>query len=592
MPRGRRSKPAGAVEDEQRPVRDPIGVSLHVGLNTVDPAVYSGWDGRLVACENDARAMELLARRQGFETTTLLSRAATHDAVVGGIEAAADRLWAGDTFLWTLSGHGTQLPDYNGDEAGVKDGDLSDESFCLYDGEIIDDELFSLWRGFRKGVRVVFVADTCHSGGGIRKVPTFSGGLDVESIDAGRTLPIALRLAADRARLEMAGPVRRSRQMPASVRAQVILEHEPELVDYARKFKHVNEAILSSPLTSDLDASVLQIGGCQENETASDGDEYGAFTAALLRVWGDGQFQGDYEAFYNAIRTDMRGEGQTPLLRTWPENDRTIRRQRPLAIWGPSRPARRAAPAVAPTEGEENDVAAPRAKRKRGPAASKVDDATIEAFGAFLAEEGVDLGGVFGPSEFLSLGGSHSAPGAAGFNKNGAPARDLVEERAPDDQAPRPAPATPERADLDQQRLPQPGLQRRGRRRAELGPHALQRLRHHLLRRQAGPGRCGARGDGGPGSLRRRTRALQRLHPRRHPRPQGALGQPHQAGRAAAARQAGRARGRVTKAGRAAPRPPARHTAAPRSPRASVQPVEVASVRAKLRSGLRHPRRR
>ena len=96
----------------------------------------------------------------------------------------------------------------------MKDGDLFDESFCLYDGQIIDDELFSLWRSFRKGVRVVFVADTCHSGGGIRRMPMLGGGLDVESIDAGRTLPIAMRLAADRARLELAGPVRRSRRMP------------------------------------------------------------------------------------------------------------------------------------------------------------------------------------------------------------------------------------------------------------------------------------------------------------------------------------------------------------------------------------------
>jgi hypothetical protein len=430
VPRGRRSQPAGTVEEEQRPVRDPIGLSLHVGLNTVDPGVYSGWDGRLVACENDARAMELLARRQGFEATTLLTRAATHDAVVGAIKAAADRLWAGDTFLWTLSGHGTQLPDYNGDEAAVKSGDLMDESFCLYDGEIIDDELFSLWRSFRKGVRIAFVADTCHSGGALRKAPTFAAGLDLESIDAGRTLPIALRLAADRARQEMLPPAVRSRRMPDSVRNKVILDHEQELVDYAKKFQHVNEAILSSPLTSDLEASLLQVGGCLENQTAADGDEYGAFTAALLRVWREGQFPGDWRAFHTAIAKDMEFDSQTPVLRTWPKDDRTMLRQRPLAIWGPSRSARRAATEVALTEGNENDVA-PRGPRKRGPAASKLDDATIEAFGAFLTGEGVELGGVFEPSEFLCLGSSHEAPGAVGFNKNGPPARDLWKNALP-----------------------------------------------------------------------------------------------------------------------------------------------------------------
>lgn len=431
VPRGRRSTPAGTVEEEERPVRDPIGLSLHVGLNTVDPAVYSGWDGRLLACENDARAMELLARRQGFEATTLLTRAATHDAVVKAIKAAADGLWAGDTFLWTLSGHGTQLPDYNGDEAAVSGGDTFDESFCLYDGQIIDDELFSLWRGFRKGVRIVFVADTCHSGGGIRRMPMPGGGLDVESIDAGRTLPIALRLAADRARLEAAGTARRSRAMPLSVRTKVILEHEQELVDYARQFAHVNEAILSSPLTSDLDARLLQLGGCLENQEAADGDEYGAFTAALLRVWDDGRFRGDYPAFHKALAREMQFEGQAPVLRTWPKDDPVSLRQRPLAIWGPSRPARRATPELAPTEGGENDVAAPSARRRRGAAASKLDDATVEAFAAFLAGEGVDLGGVFEPREFLCLGSSHEAPGAAGFNKNSPPAPDLWKNALP-----------------------------------------------------------------------------------------------------------------------------------------------------------------
>ena len=416
VPRGRRSTPAGAVEEEQRPVRDPIGRLAARRPQHRRPGRLLGLGRPAVACENDARAMELLARRQGFEATTLLSRAATHDAVVGGIKAAADRLWAGDTFLWTISGHGTYMQDYNGDEAAAKAGDLFDESLCLYDGQIIDDELFSLWRSFRKGVRVVLVADTCHSGGAIRRMPTLGGGLDVESIDAGRTLPIAMRLAADRARMDLAGPVPRTRRMPDAVRTRVALEHEQELADYAKRFKHVNEATLSSPLTSDLEAVVLQLSACTETQEASDGDEYGAFTAALLRVWNEGQFRGDYRAFHKAILTDMQAEAPDAC---YPD----------LAEGRPDDPA--AAPAgdlgavafgaacraqLAPTEGGENDVR-PAGKRKRGAAASKVAEATIEAFGAFLAEEGVDLGGVFKPSEFLCLGSSHEASGAAGSTR-------------------------------------------------------------------------------------------------------------------------------------------------------------------------------
>jgi hypothetical protein len=33
------------------------GISVHVGLNKVDPKQYEGWDGQLNACEADAKDM-------------------------------------------------------------------------------------------------------------------------------------------------------------------------------------------------------------------------------------------------------------------------------------------------------------------------------------------------------------------------------------------------------------------------------------------------------------------------------------------------------------------------------------------------------
>lgn len=38
------------------------GISLHTGLNVVDPAHYDGWSGPLNACEADAYAMETICR--------------------------------------------------------------------------------------------------------------------------------------------------------------------------------------------------------------------------------------------------------------------------------------------------------------------------------------------------------------------------------------------------------------------------------------------------------------------------------------------------------------------------------------------------
>lgn len=66
------------------------GISVHLGLNKVDPAHYDGWDGALNACEFDAHDMLALAESRGFEPTVILTKEATADAVVAVINKAAD----------------------------------------------------------------------------------------------------------------------------------------------------------------------------------------------------------------------------------------------------------------------------------------------------------------------------------------------------------------------------------------------------------------------------------------------------------------------------------------------------------------------
>ena len=62
------------------------GISLHIGLNRVDPAHYDGWDGALTACEFDANDMQAIAESRGFETSKLLTEEATSEAVIAAIE--------------------------------------------------------------------------------------------------------------------------------------------------------------------------------------------------------------------------------------------------------------------------------------------------------------------------------------------------------------------------------------------------------------------------------------------------------------------------------------------------------------------------
>ncbi|HZI93547.1 MAG TPA: caspase family protein, partial [Patescibacteria group bacterium] len=89
------------------------GISIHIGLNRVDPVHYGGWDGQLAACEFDAKDMRAMARAQGFTTNILLTAAASSGAVTRAIARAAATLAGGDMLLLTYSGHGGQIPDTN-----------------------------------------------------------------------------------------------------------------------------------------------------------------------------------------------------------------------------------------------------------------------------------------------------------------------------------------------------------------------------------------------------------------------------------------------------------------------------------------------
>ena len=67
------------------------GISLHLGLNSVDPKHYGGWSGDLVACEFDANDMAAIATNAGMNGSTLLTRGATRKKVLAAIRDAQMR---------------------------------------------------------------------------------------------------------------------------------------------------------------------------------------------------------------------------------------------------------------------------------------------------------------------------------------------------------------------------------------------------------------------------------------------------------------------------------------------------------------------
>jgi hypothetical protein len=140
--------------------RKPQGRALTIGLDSLDPGVERyAWLNRLHVAEADAKYIGDITDSRGFVTETLLGKKATRDAVKARFSAAAKALRAGDIFLLSFSGHGDWVADTNKDEA-----DHRDETWCLYDGEIVDDKLFKLWAKFKRGVRIFVLSDSCRSG--------------------------------------------------------------------------------------------------------------------------------------------------------------------------------------------------------------------------------------------------------------------------------------------------------------------------------------------------------------------------------------------------------------------------------------------
>jgi hypothetical protein len=262
------------------------GIALTIGLDSVDPGHYEGWSGPLNACEFDAKDMAEIANKEGFKTSTLLTKAATRDAVRNAIEETGKILESGDIFMLSYSGHGGQLPDINSDEA-----DLEDETWCLYDGELVDDELDELWVGFGQGVRILVFSDSCHSGTVIREYY--------------RSLALGGRLYSG---CTEQGENTEFRIMPAEVAIRTYRKNRELYDPILSKFKTEG---LKQKQKEAVKARVRLLSGCQDNQLSSDGTFNGLFTGMLLRVWNDGRFKGNYREFHKAIVQRMPST-QTP----------------------------------------------------------------------------------------------------------------------------------------------------------------------------------------------------------------------------------------------------------------------------------------
>lgn len=217
------------------------GIALHIGINQVDKQLHHPLSiADLRFCHNDAIAMNLIAEKAGYQSFLLLDKYATSANILAAISTAILKLKAGDIFLLTYSGHGMQILDADGDE---RDG--KDETWVLYDRQLLDDELHQLWASFSAGVRIVVISDSCHSG-----------------------------------------------TMARSTSANLKNQTDKE-----------NSVIIKA---SGILIASSQDNQLSWEDTAN---RSGEFTSALLKVWDDGNFIGSYKQFRNAIaRKSARGQ--------------------------------------------------------------------------------------------------------------------------------------------------------------------------------------------------------------------------------------------------------------------------------------------
>lgn len=143
--------------------------ALCVGIND-----YPGTGSDLAGCVNDANDWAKTLTSRGFTVSKMFDKQATGKAMRKAFADIVGGAKRGDTVVIQYSGHGSYVPDQDGDEP-----DGTDECLCPYDigsnGPITDDELFDIYMNRERGVKLVIISDSCHSGTVAKFAPAATG---------------------------------------------------------------------------------------------------------------------------------------------------------------------------------------------------------------------------------------------------------------------------------------------------------------------------------------------------------------------------------------------------------------------------------
>lgn len=273
------------------------GIAINIGLNFVDKQHYGGWEGKLKGCVNDAEDMYAIAVREGFQARKLINEQATRGGVIEAIRQASATLQENDILFISYAGHGSSVRDESADEY-----DGQDETWCLFDGQLLDDELLGLWGRFAAGVRILVISDSCHSG-------TITKNALLNTKKYTDLVP---------------------RAMPLDVANHIALTRQ-----YAKRSLDIDlrSANLSSEEAGNIEipVTVRLLSACQDNQLAYDDEFNGYFTLQIKRIWANGEFEGNYFQFHKRIMAYMPPY-QSPNHWVFGTLDSGYDKQRPFQI--------------------------------------------------------------------------------------------------------------------------------------------------------------------------------------------------------------------------------------------------------------------
>jgi hypothetical protein len=222
--------------------------ALLVGINR-----YKIPGADLRGCVNDVKNLQaVLTQMYGFaskDVVTLTDFSATTKAMQAAVSKLIREARKGDVLLLHYSGHGSNVPDANGDEA-----DRRDEILCPTDLDwkkpFLDDWLRKALNRLPVGVSLTVIMDCCHSGSNTRVF------LPPDAPRIPRYLPSPWDLIAAESGRKLRGRVQGSLRQSTTAK---------------RKKKDI----------VDVEIPELLITGCRDTQTSADAYLGGAYNGAL-----------------------------------------------------------------------------------------------------------------------------------------------------------------------------------------------------------------------------------------------------------------------------------------------------------------------